>query len=438
MTDSPMTAASHQAAHALPDDDSAVLLKLAGIKKAYDQTEVLKDINLDIKHGEFLTLLGPSGCGKTTLLRLIAGFEQPNAGAIYLDGVQMAGLPADKRPVNTVFQQYALFPHMSVAQNVAYGLKLKKVPKPEIQSRVQDALAMVQLGHLANRRPQDLSGGQQQRVAIARAVINRPKLLLLDEPLSALDHKLRLQMQSELKRLQRELGITFVFVTHDQEEALSMSDRIAVMKDGTFQHIGTPIEIYETPANLFTAKFIGEANLFQAEVKGVYPEQPDRDGQLTNGRIEVEVRDAQTPAGSTTLRNLRRPKFANEVEFGDTVNLLLRPEDLRIYDPNDTEHAGLLGHVIESNYKGSTLDSIIKLENGRIVKASEFFDEDDPSFDYNIGEGVKVSWVDGWEWLLPDDGDANSNADEGADNLIKNADHNAANGNLIATKKDAQ
>ncbi|MGE6474846.1 spermidine/putrescine ABC transporter ATP-binding protein PotA [Psychrobacter sp. NPDC078631] len=390
---------------ASPHDDQ-VLLKLTGLKKTYDQTEVLKDINLDIKHGEFLTLLGPSGCGKTTLLRLIAGFEQPNTGAIYLDGVQMAGLPADKRPVNTVFQQYALFPHMSVAQNVAYGLKLKKVPKDEIQRRVSEMLAMVQLERLANRKPQDLSGGQQQRVAIARAVINRPKLLLLDEPLSALDHKLRLQMQSELKRLQRELGITFVFVTHDQEEALSMSDRIAVMKDGTFQQIGTPIEIYETPANLFTAKFIGETNLFRAEVKGVYPDHPDRDGKVTNGRIEVEVCEAQVQEGPTTLRNLRRPNFANDVQVGDIVNLLLRPEDLRIYDPKDNEHSGLLGRVIESNYKGSTLDSIIELANGHIIKASEFFDEDDPSFDYKLNEGVKVSWVDGWEWVLPEDSEA--------------------------------
>ncbi|OXL24270.1 spermidine/putrescine ABC transporter ATP-binding protein PotA [Psychrobacter sp. DAB_AL32B] len=409
---------------ASPNADK-VLLQLTGLKKTYDQTEVLKDINLDIKHGEFITLLGPSGCGKTTLLRLIAGFEQPNAGAIYLDGLQMAGLPADKRPVNTVFQQYALFPHMTVAQNVAYGLKLKKVPKDEIQTRVREMLAMVQLEHLANRRPQDLSGGQQQRVAIARAVINRPKLLLLDEPLSALDHKLRLQMQSELKRLQRELGITFVFVTHDQEEALSMSDRIAVMKDGKFQQIGTPIEIYETPANLFTAKFIGETNLFKAEVKGVYPEQPDRDGLVTNGRIEVEVCEAQMQEGPTTLRNLRRPNFANEVQVGDMVNLLLRPEDLRIYDPNDKEHGGLLGRVIESNYKGSTLDSIIELTNGHIIKASEFFDEDDPSFDYKLNEGVKVSWVDGWEWVLPED-----------DTLDNEVNHQSANlaGNLSARK----
>lgn len=389
-----------------PSEASPVLLQLTGIKKIYDQTEVLTDINLDIKHGEFLTLLGPSGCGKTTLLRLIAGFEQPNAGAIYLDGAQMAGLSADKRPVNTVFQQYALFPHMTVAQNVAYGLKLKKVPKDEIQTRVRDMLAMVQLEHLANRKPQDLSGGQQQRVAIARAVINRPKLLLLDEPLSALDHKLRLQMQSELKRLQRELGITFVFVTHDQEEALSMSDRIAVMKDGRFQQIGTPIEIYETPANLFTAKFIGETNLFKAEVKGVYPDQPDRDGKVTNGRIEVEVCEAQAQEGPTTLRNLRLPDFANGVQVGDIVNLLLRPEDLRVYDPKDINHTGLLGRVIESNYKGSTLDSIIELTNGHVIKASEFFDEDDPSFDYKLDEAVKVSWVDGWEWVLPDDATA--------------------------------
>ncbi len=379
------------------------LLKITSVKKSYDKTEVLTDINLDIKHGEFLTLLGPSGCGKTTLLRLIAGFEQPTAGTIQLDGVQMAGLSADKRPVNTVFQQYALFPHMTVAQNVAYGLKLKKVPKDEIQTRVRDILAMVQLEALANRRPQDLSGGQQQRVAIARAVINRPKLLLLDEPLSALDYKLRLQMQSELKRLQRELGITFVFVTHDQEEALSMSDRIAVMKDGKFQQIGTPIEIYETPANLFTAKFIGETNLFKAEVKSVYHNQPDRDGQVTNGRIEVEVCEAQVQQGPTTLRNLRRPDFVSDIQVGDIVNLLLRPEDLRIYEVNDSAHSGLLGRVIESNYKGSTLDSIIELDNGHIIKASEFFDEDDPSFDYKMDEPVKVTWVDGWEWVLPND-----------------------------------
>ena len=438
MTDSPIASASstNSAQMTVNKNNSfdnknvvdSTLLQLIGIKKSYDQTAVLTDINLDIKHGEFLTLLGPSGCGKTTLLRLIAGFEQPTAGAIQLEGLQMAGLSADKRPVNTVFQQYALFPHMTVAQNVAYGLKIKKVPKADIQTRVREMLAMVQMEHLANRRPQDLSGGQQQRVAIARAVINRPKLLLLDEPLSALDHKLRLQMQSELKRLQRELGITFVFVTHDQEEALSMSDRIAVMKDGKFQQIGTPIEIYETPANLFTAKFIGEANLFKAEVRSVYPNQPDRNGQITNGRIEVEVCEAQAQDEPTTLRNLRRPDFANAVQVGDIVNLLLRPEDLRIYDPTDSAHAGLLGKVIESNYKGSTLDSIIELQNGHVIKASEFFDEDDPSFDYKINEAVKVSWVDGWEWVLPEEHSA-------ADDLVSDTINHTTN-NVHALQKD--
>lgn len=406
MTDSPamlQTTPSQLSTTTQPTAPDEVLLQITHLKKTYDDAEVLSDINLNIKHGEFLTLLGPSGCGKTTLLRLIAGFEQPTAGAIYLDGVQMAGLSADKRPVNTVFQQYALFPHMTVAQNVAYGLKLKKVPKDEIQSRVREMLAMVQMESFANRRPQELSGGQQQRVAIARAVINRPKLLLLDEPLSALDYKLRLQMQSELKRLQRELGITFVFVTHDQEEALSMSDRIAVMKDGKFQQIGTPIEIYENPANLFTARFIGETNLFKAEVKGIYLDQPDRDGKVTNGRIEVTVCEAQATEEPEVLRNLRRPTFDTDIKVGDIVNLLLRPEDLRIYDVNDNTRNGLIGRVIESNYKGSTLDSIIELDNGHIIKASEFFDEDDPSFDYKMNEPVKVTWVDGWEWVLPDE-----------------------------------
>lgn len=407
MTDSPamlQTTPSQLSTTNHPTALDEILLQITHLKKTYDDAEVLSDINLNIKHGEFLTLLGPSGCGKTTLLRLIAGFEQPTAGAIYLDGVQMAGLSADKRPVNTVFQQYALFPHMTVAQNVAYGLKLKKVPKDEIQSRVREMLSMVQMESFANRRPQELSGGQQQRVAIARAVINRPKLLLLDEPLSALDYKLRLQMQSELKRLQRELGITFVFVTHDQEEALSMSDRIAVMKDGKFQQIGTPIEIYENPANLFTARFIGETNLFKAEVKGVYLDQPDRDGKVTNGRIEVTVCEAQATEEPEILRNLRRPTFDTDIKVGDIVNLLLRPEDLRIYDVNDNTRNGLIGRVIESNYKGSTLDSIIELDNGHIIKASEFFDEDDPSFDYKMNEPVKVTWVDGWEWVLPDEG----------------------------------
>ncbi|WP_201545287.1 spermidine/putrescine ABC transporter ATP-binding protein PotA [Psychrobacter sp. H7-1] len=363
------------------------LLQIRGLNKAYDDTQILKSIDLDIYDGEFLTLLGPSGCGKTTLLRLIGGFEMPDTGSMQLDGVDITHLPAEKRPINTVFQQYALFPHMNVYDNIAYGLKLKKVPKAEIDTRVKEALKMVQLEHTINRRPQDLSGGQQQRIAIARAVVNRPKMLLLDEPLSALDAKMRVQMQSELKRLQRELGITFVFVTHDQEEALSMSDRIAIMKAGEFQQIDSPIRIYETPANLFTANFIGETNLFKARVL-----------EVADKHIKVEVTEQKE--GFHPIRELPRPKFA--VQVGQSINLLLRPEDIRVYYLNEG-HEGLVGHVIDSAYKGSTLDSVIRLQNGNVVKASEYFNEDDPNFNYKLGQEVRVDWVDGWEWILPDE-----------------------------------
>lgn len=372
---------------AQPTNQKPVLLQIRHLSKSYGDTQILQNINLDIYDGEFLTLLGPSGCGKTTLLRLIGGFELPNAGSLQLEGVDIAGLPAEKRPINTVFQQYALFPHMNVYDNIAYGLKLKGVPKTEIDQRVREALAMVQLDHTINRRPQDLSGGQQQRIAIARAVVNRPKMLLLDEPLSALDAKLREQMQSELKRLQRELGITFVFVTHDQQEALSMSDRIAVMKNGVFQQIDTPIGIYESPANLFTASFIGETNLFKGKVLEVNP-----------ASIKVEV--VEQNDGFHPIRELPRPKF--DVQVGQNVNLLLRPEDIRVYYTHEG-HEGLIGNVIDSAYKGSTLDSVIQLKNGNIVKTSEYFNEDDPNFNYKLGQEVRIDWVDGWEWILPDE-----------------------------------
>lgn len=389
----PQTTLNAASAHAAqPSKQKPVLLQIRHLSKSYGNTQILHDINLDIYDGEFLTLLGPSGCGKTTLLRLIGGFELPNAGSMHLDGVDIASLPAEKRPINTVFQQYALFPHMNVYDNIAYGLKLKGVPKAEIDTRVREALAMVQLEHTINRRPQDLSGGQQQRIAIARAVVNRPKMLLLDEPLSALDAKLREQMQSELKRLQRELGITFVFVTHDQQEALSMSDRIAVMKAGVFQQIDTPIGIYESPANLFTASFIGETNLFKGKVVEVNP---------TTIKVEVaeETSHGQND-GFHPVRELPRPKFA--VQVGQTVNLLLRPEDIRVYYTHEG-HEGLMGNVIDSAYKGSTLDSVIKLKNGNIVKTSEYFNEDDPNFNYKLGQEVRIDWVDGWEWILPDE-----------------------------------
>lgn len=355
-----------------------ILLSLKNVAKAFDGKTVLDSLDLDILDGEFITLLGPSGCGKTTLLRLMAGFEQPDTGSVTLSGHDITHASPEHRPLNTVFQNYALFPHMSVYDNVAYGLKMEKRPKDEIRQRVDDVLAMVQLQDFARRKPYQLSGGQQQRVAIARAVVKRPQLLLLDEPLSALDYKLRRSMQVELKRLQRELGITFVFVTHDQEEALSMSDRVVVLKDGEVQQLGTPREIYERPANLFTARFVGETNLFPG-----YLDSVDDSG------ITLDILGLR--------RNLQKPVF--QVREGERVNVLLRPEDIRVLAPDDSQ--GLAGKVVERNYKGSTLDSVIHLEDGTEVLASEFFDEDDPAFDYKLGEPVRVSWVDGWEWLLP-------------------------------------
>ncbi|KXJ45249.1 MULTISPECIES: spermidine/putrescine ABC transporter ATP-binding protein PotA [Marinobacter] len=354
------------------------LLSLKNVSKAFDDKTVLNSLDLDILDGEFITLLGPSGCGKTTLLRLMAGFEQPDTGAVSLSGHDITHAAPEHRPLNTVFQNYALFPHMSVYDNVAYGLKMEKRPRDEIRQRVDEVLAMVQLQDFARRKPHQLSGGQQQRVAIARAVVKRPQLLLLDEPLSALDYKLRRTMQVELKRLQRELGITFVFVTHDQEEALSMSDRVVVLKDGAIQQLGTPREIYERPANLFTARFVGETNLFPGYLTSV------EDTGITLDILGLS-------------RTLQKPGFT--LRKGEQVNVLLRPEDIRVLAPEDEK--GLAGRIVERNYKGSTLDSVIHLEDGTEVLASEFFDEDDPAFDYKLGEPVRVSWVDGWEWLLP-------------------------------------
>lgn len=357
------------------------LLILKSLSKTYGSNTVLKDFNLTIYDGEFFTLLGPSGCGKTTVLRMIAGLETSDGGEISLAGQEISNIPAEKRPVNTVFQSYALFPHMTVFDNVAFGLKMGGVPKDEIKPRVSEALEMVRLGEFAERKPAQLSGGQQQRVAIARAVVNRPKLLLLDESLSALDYKLRQQMQIELKRLQRKLGITFVYVTHDQEEALSMSDRVVVMNKGIVEQLGTPREIYENPSNLFVAKFIGEINQLDGEIVSV-------DG---NHEYEVKVEGMQWAL-----------RAEHNFKVGDKVNVLLRPEDLRVEyidDPHETQV--IMGVVIERNYKGKTLDSVIRLPSGIELIASEFFDEDDPSFDYSLNQKVAVKWVPGWEMVLP-------------------------------------
>jgi len=242
------------------------IISLEGVEKRFGSNLVVKKMNLEIAEGEFLTLLGPSGCGKTTTLRMIAGFEEASAGVIKVEGERIEDKEPFQRNVNTVFQNYALFPHMTVFNNVAYGLTIKKVPKPEIQERVMEMLRLVQLEGFEKRKPDELSGGQKQRVAIARALVNKPKVLLLDEPLGALDLKLRKQMQIELKRLQKKLGITFIYVTHDQEEALTMSDRIAVMHDGVLEQLDVPMEIYEHPKTKFVAGFIGESNIFDGKV----------------------------------------------------------------------------------------------------------------------------------------------------------------------------
>lgn len=316
---------------------SSYVLELRNIKKSFGQqeqrTEVLKGIDLRVSHGEFITLLGASGCGKTTTLRIIAGLEETDEGQVFLDEQEITGLKPDKRDVNTVFQNYALFPNMSVAENIAYGLKVKRVPKAERMAKAEEMLAMVQLEGYGRRRPSELSGGQKQRVAIARAVVNQPKVLLLDEPLGALDYKLRKQMQLELKRLQKKLGITFIYITHDQEEAINMSDRIVVMHDGLFEQIGSPNEIYYHPKTSYVADFVGNANIYHTK----------------NGTYAVR-----------------------------TENILI----------NETKDCFLNAQVLEKSFQGGQLRIQIRLEDGQQMMASR------SGIDYavNVGEKIRIGW----------------------------------------------
>ncbi|HDR0627710.1 TPA: spermidine/putrescine ABC transporter ATP-binding protein PotA [Pasteurella multocida] len=360
------------------------IIELRSITKSYGDKTIIENFNLTINNGEFLTILGPSGCGKTTVLRLLAGLEELDSGNIILDGEDITHVPAEQRHVNTVFQSYALFPHMTIFENVAFGLRMQKVPNEEIKPRVLEALRMVQLEEYAYSKPAQLSGGQQQRIAIARAVVNKPKVLLLDESLSALDYKLRKQMQNELKALQRKLGITFIFVTHDQEEALTMSDRIIVLRKGHIQQDGSPREIYEEPKNLFVAKFIGEINIFNATVLTRIDEKRVR------ANVEGRVCDIYT--------NL-------DVVAEQKLKVLLRPEDILIEELDENQSSkAIIGHVADRNYKGMTLESNITLDhNGMTVLVSEFFNEDDPNIDHSLGQKVALTWHEGWEVVLSDE-----------------------------------
>lgn len=360
------------------------IIELRSLTKRYGDKTILDGLDLTINDGEFLTILGPSGCGKTTVLRLIAGFEDVTDGAIILDGQDVSDIPAEHRPVNTVFQSYALFPHMTIFDNVAFGLRMQKVPEAEIKPRVTEALKMVRLEEMAGRKPSQLSGGQQQRIAIARAVVNQPKVLLLDESLSALDYKLRKEMQHELKQLQRQLGITFIFVTHDQEEALTMSDRIIVMNKGKVQQDGSPKEIYEDPSNLFVARFIGEINVFDATVIERVSEmrvKANVEGRICEIKTELDVKPNQK------------------------VKVLLRPEDIVIEELDENESSkAIIGHVSDRTYKGMTLESNIVLDHNQMkVLVSEFFNEDDPHIDHSVGQKVALTWHEGWEVVLNDE-----------------------------------
>ena len=396
-----------------------ISLELKEIKKSFTEGEaVLDNISLVISKGEFITLLGSSGCGKTTTLRIIAGLEQPDAGSVWLDGREVTGLEPNQRDVNTVFQNYALFPHMNVAENIGDGLKLKKVPKNEIKKKVSQMLELVQLEGYEKRKPSELSGGQKQRVAIARALVNNPKVLLLDEPLGALDLQLRRAMQIELKHLQKKLGITFIYITHDQEEAINMSDRIAVMKDGRIEQIGTPDEIYNHPKTSYVATFVGNANILHGVVERV--QGYNAVVKIGNDRVIVNPgtnqQNTEKDSGrqmqneETTVEREQNTEARQYLAAGEKVTLAVRSENILLQEGTitgdaDTDNrdavdisvaddildthntnsiSGLQATVTEKNFAGGQLRVTLKLSDGTELIASRY------GIDASVAEGQTV------------------------------------------------
>ncbi len=346
----------------------AMILQLQDITKSFGETRVLRGISIDIRQGEFITFLGPSGCGKTTTLRIIAGLEEPDSGRVILEGKDVTDLAPNKRDVNTVFQNYALFPHMNVEQNISYSLRIRKAPREEWRRAVQEALELVQLEGYEKRMPSELSGGQRQRVAIARALVNNPRVLLLDEPLGALDLQLRRQMQVELKRLQKRLGITFIYITHDQEEALNMSDRIVVMREGIFEQIGSPADVYDRPRTSFVARFVGSANILR--------------GTARTGKDGLMVMECQ--GGTVLFDPAGRP-----VAAGGPVALAVRSEQIRFEKDPGAGDTGIRGTVKEKSFAGGMLRIAFALADGAEVVASRH------GIDLDIQPGQEVSLY--WE-----------------------------------------
>jgi spermidine/putrescine transport system ATP-binding protein len=372
---------------------SEVDVRLVDVVKKFGDTFAVDHINLEVRDGEFFSLLGPSGCGKTTTLRMIGGFEQPTSGLIELQGQDVTWLPPFKRNVNTVFQNYALFPHLSIYENVAFGLRRKGGLKSgEIKSRVTDMLRLVELPGFENRKPNQISGGQAQRVALARALINRPAVLLLDEPLGALDLKLRKQMQVELKRIQQEVGITFIYVTHDQEEAMTMSDRIAVMNKGHYEQLGDPEILYERPTTRFVAGFLGVSNLLPAKVTGI-------DGTYAHARL----------ADNTTIR-----VPSSLVDGHETLSIGVRPEKIRLSDPGSDGPAGhnrLTGVVRDASYLGVSTQYLVESRGGTLTVYEQNVERATRAELWARGDEVQLTWSPDHSFVVPETGDADADPD---------------------------